>query len=102
MAFSLGRSMRGRGGYTVADDSHSLISKVKAPIPSGRMHHFASEIIQARDPRIAWYVELTDGRYKEVGGDLVCFLVLAIFGASQGHLYLPLHLTVVPARFLHH
>lgn len=50
---------------------------------------------------VAGHIELSDGGYQEVCGELIFFMKFASLSAIQGHLDLPLLLLVVPAGFLY-
>ena len=86
------------GKITISDDSNSLILVVIGPIPSRRMHHFPTEIVQPRDIWFSGKVQLSNSRDEEIRAQDIgtCELVVLVarnFGAD-----FPFFLFIAPSR----
>lgn len=87
--------------HTVSNNSNLLPFKIIAPVPSGGMHHLALEVIEARDVRVAWQIELADGGDEEVGGDGIRGSKLAVFLSRKIDSDFPFRFCIFPTSFFH-
>jgi hypothetical protein len=86
------------GKFTISDDSNSLIPVVIGPIPSRRMHHFSTELLQSRDIWFSGKVQLSNSRYEEVCAQDIGMCELVVFVARNFGADFPFFLFLAPSR----